>query len=116
MNEVDKEGNVVRIIRTYGGGEFTGSKWTKTCNDRYIVHEKSAPYQHYQQGMIERAHRVVIDAVRTMLVESGFTRHWWAEAANCFVYTRNRIPRLYPNHENIYISPLQLTKHLLSLP
>ena len=65
----------------------------KLFNKEGIVHQYSATYNHYHNGLVERFHQMVAGRVSTILIESGFTRHWWGEAAAYTVRTWNRTPQ-----------------------
>ena len=45
-----------------------------------------------QNGKSEVFNRIIVDKVRTMLLESGLPKTLWAEALMCAVYTKNRSP------------------------
>ena len=43
-----------------------------------------------KNGKSEVFNRIIVDNVRTMLLESGLPKTLWAEALMCAVYTKNR--------------------------
>lgn len=56
-----------------------------------IKFECTVGYAPEQNGVAERKNRTIVEAVRTMLAESGMSKNFWAEAANTANYVFNRI-------------------------
>ena len=40
--------------------------------------------------MVERKNRTLEETARTMLIENGLAKHYWAEAVNTKIYVLNR--------------------------
>lgn len=83
-------GNSVLKIVTDNGTEFVNREMKAFLNGKGIIHEKSVPYAHEQNGFIERDVRTVTEAARTMLNKSKLTKQLWAEAVHTAVYLLNR--------------------------
>jgi len=83
-------GRKIRRLRT--DRAFESAAWGDYCKQHDIVHEFTAPYSSAQNGLAERAIRMTMDDVRTLLRDSGLGHSYWAEAAAYSVATRNLIP------------------------
>ena len=81
----------IRRIRSDNGGEFKNKQMEDFCQENVIHHEFSAPYTPQQNGVAERKNRTLIEAARTMLVDSRLPVHFWSEAVNHACYTMNRV-------------------------
>ena len=89
-------GRPVKQIITDNGGEYVNTNLEEWLKTRGVLHLTSACYTPGQNGKVERANRTVIEAVRTMLsavkfVDGETRESLWAEAANAFIYTHNRL-------------------------
>jgi len=82
----------VKVVRSDRGGEFSSGSLKSYFLDKGIKHHEVPPAAHAQNGRVERAHRTILDSVRTLLFDSSLLDRFWAEAANYAVYTRNRCP------------------------
>ena len=83
-------GRKIRCLRT--DRAYESLAWTEFCQRHGITHEFTAPYSSAQNGLAERAIRMTIDDVRTLLRDSGLGHSYWAEAAAYSIDTRNLIP------------------------
>ena len=80
-------GKHIKKIRCDGGTEFMGlNKW---CKQNGVQLEISAPYCQFQNGVIERHTRTVLDSMRTMLYHAGLPRMFWGEAIQYAVWIHN---------------------------
>ncbi len=106
-------GNLVRTLRTDGGGEWASNIFAEWLIRKGIRHESSAPHTPEQDGVSERGIRTVTEGARSCLhdnpvqseswggeVASGTTElikdcrlplYLWADAANFTVYSLNRV-------------------------
>ncbi|MBW0543277.1 hypothetical protein O181_082992, partial [Austropuccinia psidii MF-1] len=75
-----KTGRRIKVFRSDNGGEFCNNTIKAWCQPRGIVHEKSLPYHHEQNGSIERYNRSIADMGRTILHESGLPKEFWGFA------------------------------------
>lgn len=64
----------------------------KLCARHGIVQQKTVTYKPQQNGLAERMNRTLLDRVRCMLIDSGLTRGFWAEALNTAVRIVNSVP------------------------
>nr|GEV46912.1 integrase, catalytic region, zinc finger, CCHC-type, peptidase aspartic, catalytic [Tanacetum cinerariifolium] len=81
---------LVRRIKTYNGTEFVN----QTLHEYYvkvgISHETSVARSLFQNGVIERCNRMLIEAARTMLIYAKALLFLWAEVVATASYTQNR--------------------------
>lgn len=82
----------VASIRTDNGGEFCSGDLESFFRGKGIVHQRTVPYNSYQNGVAERKHRTLEEKVRTLLVSSGLPNSFWAEALQTAVFLINRLP------------------------
>jgi transposase InsO family protein len=57
-----------------------------------IIHEQTAPYSSFQNGICERFNRTLLDMTLCMLFEFNVPLMLWGEAIVYSVYIINRIP------------------------
>ena len=86
-----ESGRPVKALMTDNGTEFTNHDLESWLDKRGTVHFYSAAYTPEQNGRAERANRIVLDGIRTLLTDSELPSKFWAEALNTFVYTHNRV-------------------------
>ncbi|GJX76277.1 retrovirus-related pol polyprotein from transposon TNT 1-94 [Tanacetum coccineum] len=60
------------------------------CDEKGISQNFSSPYTPEQNGVAERKNRTLIEAARTMLSGSVFSKQLWTEAVAIACYTQNR--------------------------
>ncbi|GKD95243.1 retrovirus-related pol polyprotein from transposon TNT 1-94 [Tanacetum coccineum] len=66
------------------------STLVKLCDEKEISQNFSSPYTPKQNGVAERKNRTLIEAARTMLSRSVFSKQYWTEAVATACYTQNR--------------------------
>ncbi|GJU75354.1 putative ribonuclease H-like domain-containing protein [Tanacetum coccineum] len=74
-NLVDKK---VKIIRCDNGTEFKNRVMSESCEEKGIKKEFSAARTPQQNGVAEKRNRTLIEAARTMLVDSKLPTTFWA--------------------------------------
>jgi hypothetical protein len=87
-----ESGHQLMRLRTDNGGEFTSSEFTSFLATEGIRHVLTAPYSSQSNGIVEHANRTIMDQVRCMLADAGFSEKYWGFAANAAVYLKNRSP------------------------
>ncbi|GJX99888.1 retrovirus-related pol polyprotein from transposon TNT 1-94 [Tanacetum coccineum] len=87
----------VKQLRTDNGTEFRNSILVNFCDERGILQNFSSPYTPEQNGVAERKNRILIEAARTMLLGSVFSKQYWTEAVATTCYTQNR-PTIVKRH------------------
>ncbi|KAJ9544607.1 hypothetical protein OSB04_024314 [Centaurea solstitialis] len=81
----------VKVIRSDNGTEFKNANLNSFCEEKGIERQYSAPRTPQQNGVAERRNRTLIEAARTMLVDSKHPITFWAEAVNTACYVQNRV-------------------------
>jgi hypothetical protein len=80
----------VKAIRSDNAGEFTSIKFNKFLKDNNIRHELSIPYEHHQNGSVERTNRTLLDMARTFIIHAKLPNSLWFLAMKqaCFIFNR----------------------------
>ncbi|PNX74518.1 copia-type reverse transcriptase-like protein, partial [Trifolium pratense] len=79
-----------KILRTYGGGEYTSRDFETFCISQGIVHEVTAPYTPQHNGLAERRNRTLLDMARSMLKQKNLPHKFWGEAVTTAAYILNK--------------------------
>jgi len=82
----------IKRIRSDNGAEFTSHAFQQLLAKNGISANRVPPGAHAQNGRVERAHLTILNAVRTLLIDSRLSPTFWAEAASYSIYIRNRVP------------------------
>ncbi|GJS95058.1 putative ribonuclease H-like domain-containing protein [Tanacetum coccineum] len=93
----------VKVIRCDNRTEFKNKEMNKFCERKGIKREFSVARTPQQNGVAERKNRTLIEASRTMLVDSKLPTTFWAEAVNtaCYVqWSMNYKPVVAGNQSN----------------
>ncbi|GKD75751.1 ribonuclease H-like domain-containing protein [Tanacetum coccineum] len=72
------------------------------CEMKGIQKESSVARTPQQNGVAERMNRTLIEATRTMLVDSKLPTTFWAEAVNTACYVLNRVLVIKPHNKTPY--------------
>ena len=89
----EKETNhEIKCVRSDNGKEFVNKQLDDYLKKNGIKHQLTADYTPQQNGVAERANRIILDKVRCMLIDSKLSPAYWAEACNYAVYLKNRSP------------------------
>ncbi|KAJ9557281.1 hypothetical protein OSB04_011895 [Centaurea solstitialis] len=81
----------VKVIISDNGTEFKNVDLNNFCEEKGIERQYSAPRTPQQNGVAERRNRTLIEAARTMLVDSKLPITFWAEIVNTACYVQNRV-------------------------
>ncbi|GJV08882.1 putative ribonuclease H-like domain-containing protein [Tanacetum coccineum] len=98
-NQLDHK---VKVIRCDNGTEFKNSVMNQFCEMKGIKREFSVARTPQQNGVAERRNRTLIEAARTMLVDSKLPTTFWAEAVNTACYVLNRVLIIKPHNKTPY--------------
>ncbi|GJS82530.1 putative ribonuclease H-like domain-containing protein [Tanacetum coccineum] len=98
-NQLDHK---VKVIRSDNGTEFKNNIMNQFCEINGIKREFSMARTPQQNGVAERKNRTLIEAARTMLVDSKFPTTFWAEAVNTACYVLNRVLVIKPHNKTPY--------------
>nr|GEY54277.1 hypothetical protein [Tanacetum cinerariifolium] len=81
----------VKIIQSNNGPELKNNDLNQFCRMKGIKRQFSVPRTPQQNGIAERKNRTLIEAARTMQVDSLLPIPFWAEAVNTACYVQNRV-------------------------
>ncbi|XP_027771542.1 uncharacterized protein LOC107015253 isoform X2 [Solanum pennellii] len=82
----------IRTFRSDNALEYLSSQFQEFMSHHGIIHQKSCPYTPQQNGVAERKNRHLIEAARTLLIESHVPLHFWGDAVLFACYLINRMP------------------------
>ncbi|GJS57046.1 putative ribonuclease H-like domain-containing protein [Tanacetum coccineum] len=92
----------VKVIRCDNGTELKNNVMNQFCEMKGIKKEFSVARTPQQNGVAERKNRTLIEAARTMLVDSKLPTTFWAEAVNTACYVLNRVLVIKPHTKTPY--------------
>nr|GEV11725.1 retrovirus-related Pol polyprotein from transposon TNT 1-94 [Tanacetum cinerariifolium] len=92
----------VKVIRCDNGTEFKNSVMNQFYDMKGIKREFSVARTPQQNNVAERKNRTLIEAARTMLVDSKLPTTFWAEAVNTAFYVLNRALVIKPHNKTSY--------------
>ncbi|GJR43554.1 putative ribonuclease H-like domain-containing protein [Tanacetum coccineum] len=98
-NQLDQK---VKVIRSDNGTEFKNSIMNQFCEMKGIKREFSIARTPQQNGVAERKNKTLIEAARTMLVDSKLPTTFWTEAVNTACYVLNRVLVIKPHNKIPY--------------
>ncbi|KAK1427874.1 hypothetical protein QVD17_16572 [Tagetes erecta] len=99
----------VQAIRSDNGTEFRNHIFNSFCEQRGILRQFNAARTPQQNGLAERKNRTLVEAARTMLIESKLPIIFWAEVVNCAAYVLNRSFNLPNSGDDDIIPHTQVT-------
>lgn len=82
----------IKILRTDNGLEYVETSFDKELEKCGIRREKTMAHTPQQNGVAERMNRTLVEMALCLLLQSGLSLNFWAEAINTAVYLRNRCP------------------------
>ncbi|GJX32846.1 putative ribonuclease H-like domain-containing protein [Tanacetum coccineum] len=86
-----QKGNLQQALKSDNGTEFKNREIDEFCGQKGIKREYSVARTPQQNEVTERKNRTLIEAARTMLVDSLLPTVFWAEVVNTACYVLNRI-------------------------
>ncbi|GJV20802.1 putative ribonuclease H-like domain-containing protein [Tanacetum coccineum] len=92
----------VKVIRSDNGTEFKNSVMNQFCEMKGIKREFNVAKTPQQNGVAEGRNRTLIEATRTMLVDSKLPTTFWAKAVNTACYVLNRVLVIKPRNKTPY--------------
>nr|GEU96309.1 putative ribonuclease H-like domain-containing protein [Tanacetum cinerariifolium] len=92
----------VKVIRSDNGTEFKNSVMNQFCDMKGIKREFSVARTPQQNGVAKRKNKTLIEATRTMLVDSKLPITFWAEAVNTACYVLNKALVIKPHNKTSY--------------
>jgi transposase InsO family protein len=67
----------IKAFRSDNGGEFMSKAFMKFLVDHDIAKETSTPYRPQQNGVAERANRIIVEMVRNMIHAQKLDKSFW---------------------------------------
>ncbi|GKC85669.1 putative ribonuclease H-like domain-containing protein, partial [Tanacetum coccineum] len=98
-NQLDHK---VKVIRCDNRTEFKNSIMNQFYEMKGIKMEFSVARTFKQNCVAERRNRTLIEAAKTMLVDSKLPTTFWAEAVNTAFYVLNRVLVIKPHNQTPY--------------
>nr|GEY25904.1 putative ribonuclease H-like domain-containing protein [Tanacetum cinerariifolium] len=92
----------VKVIRSDNETKFKNSDLNQFYGLKRIKREFSVPRTPQQNSIAERKNRTLIEAARTMLVDSLLPIPFWTEAVNTACYVQNRVLVTKPHNKTLY--------------
>nr|GEV71126.1 hypothetical protein [Tanacetum cinerariifolium] len=92
----------VKFIRYDNGTKFKNSVINQFCKDKGIKREYSVAKTPQQNEVAMRRNKTLIEAARTMLVDSKLPTTFWAEVVNTDCYVLNRALVTKPHNKTPY--------------
>ncbi|MBW0523358.1 hypothetical protein O181_063073 [Austropuccinia psidii MF-1] len=92
----------IKRVRTDNGGEFTSSFLLSFFKEKGIVHERTIPYEHHQNGKVERTNRTLAEAARSMMIRANLPPTFWTYAIRHAAWVFNRVL-----HANNNVTPYE---------
>ena len=66
------------------GGEYTRINFESYLREKGILHKKTVPRNPEQNGVSERANRILVEMSRCPLIQSRLPDYLWEETVNSF--------------------------------
>jgi len=85
-------GKMLKCIRSDNGTEYVNKAFDGFVKTNGIIRQLTTAYTPQQNGVAERANRILVEMSRCLLVQSGLCEAFWAEAIYTAVYLRNWSP------------------------
>ncbi|GJW67702.1 retrovirus-related pol polyprotein from transposon TNT 1-94 [Tanacetum coccineum] len=92
----------VKMIRYDNGTEFKNREMNQFFEMKGILRQYSVARTPQQNKVAERSNMTLIEADRTMLVDSKLPATFWAEAVNNACYVQNRVLVVKPHNKTPY--------------
>lgn len=81
----------IKVLKSDNGTEYTSRDFEKYLCENGIVHERSSPYIHEQNGRAEREIRTLVETARSIILAKSVNSKLWPEAINTVCYILNRV-------------------------
>ena len=88
-NETDLK---VKCLKSDNGGEYISKEFVDYCANQGIKMIKTVPGTPQQNGVAERMNRTLNERARSMRLNAGMPKTFWADAVNTAAYLINRSP------------------------
>ncbi|CAN0027892.1 unnamed protein product, partial [Choristocarpus tenellus] len=96
IDEMARDGVVVRCIRGDGTGEFGRSiRFQRMLSERGVQWRKTPPSTPQSNGIAERAIKQITQAARSQLIQAGMGQEFWFFAVADATFKTNGMPHEY---------------------
>ena len=95
----------VKRFRTDRGKEYDTLGLNNYIQSLGVVHETTAPYSPFSNGVAERKNRTLINLTNAMFVSFRAPKYFSSEAVLIANFVLNRVP-----HKKTYLTPFELWK------
>ena len=85
----NETGLKIKKLRTDNGGEYEDTRFKKFCYEHGIRMERTVPGTPQHNGVAERMNWTLTERSRSLHVQSGLPKQFWAEAINTITYLIN---------------------------
>ena len=85
-------GHQLKVLRTDNGGEYTSKEFENYLKSEGVRHELTIPKTPEQNGVAEHLNQMLVEAMRSMVIDANLPYKFWAEALSTAVYLKNRNP------------------------
>ena len=82
----------IKALRDDKGGEYISKAFEAFCTEHDILRQHTVRNRPQQNGVAERANRVMGEAITTMLSEASLPPSFWGECLSSFLHVWNRSP------------------------
>ncbi|KAI7965816.1 hypothetical protein MJO29_001564 [Puccinia striiformis f. sp. tritici] len=96
-------GRSIKTLRTDNGGEFISKVLDSFLKAGGIEHEYAVPYEHHQNGQVERTNRTLSELTRSFLIHSKLPVTLWTHAMKHAAWVFNRVV-----HADDHMSPFEV--------
>ena len=95
-------GKQIKSVQSDNGGEYCNQEFDKLLENAGIERRLTVPRTPQQNGVAERMNRTLVDMARCLMLQSGLTPMFWADAVAAACYIRNRCPSSSINDKTPY--------------
>jgi hypothetical protein len=89
---ISKHQRRLNILHSDRGGELTSAEFEAFLKSKGIIHQKSAPHEHQQNGQAEHINRTLMDKAEAMRHNASLPMMWWEFSIATAVHIYNRTP------------------------
>lgn len=82
----------LKCVRCDNAKEFKEGRMKELLDEFGVEYELTEPYEHEQNGKVERANRTLLEKARCMLAESKLSLKYWPFAFRAAEFVANRTP------------------------
>lgn len=88
----NQTGRTIKQMQSDNGREYLSNEFKQFLKENGIQQRLSIPYNPEQNGTAERKNRTLVEMARCLLLQSGLSPSFWAEAVSTANYIRNCCP------------------------